>query len=142
MSDWLYFPFFSIGIYPAGLLRMSADTLTLWFQSFLNNFPSLLHNLSSIEEVLHVSPQESYMNISSAKFGLIWTYQFYGTRYLVEYSGSVPGMVHLMLANEKRNLGIILLTNGDLTREDSQMLDLVQTIYHLINQLFDCFEKA
>jgi hypothetical protein len=50
-------------------------------------------------------------------------------------------MGHIMMANEKRNLGVIVLTNGDVTRGDSQGHEVALTIYELMNQLFDCFEK-
>ena len=93
-----------------------------------------------MKEMLHVSPQESYMNMSTTKFGLTWIWQTVGQRYLVGHTGSVPGMTHLMLANEKRNLGVIVLTNGDTTRGDSQALIVAETIFELLNQLFDCFE--
>lgn len=43
-SDWLYFPFFGISLYPAGLLRMSAKTLSMWLQAFMNNFLTLIRN--------------------------------------------------------------------------------------------------
>lgn len=44
------------------------------------------------------------------------------------------------MANEKRNLGVIVLTNGDITRADQQAIDVGETITKLMNQLFDCFE--
>ncbi|CAF1299163.1 unnamed protein product [Rotaria sordida] len=94
---------------------MSAHSLGIFFQSFLNNFSILLHNSSSMEEILYVFPQESYSNISDTKFGLIWNYKNYSGRYLVGHQGSVPGTTTSMMANEKRNLGVIILTNGDIT---------------------------
>ena len=59
-SNWLYIPFYGVSRYPAGYLRMSSRSLSRFLQSFLNNFTSLLHNSSSIEEILHISSQESF----------------------------------------------------------------------------------
>jgi len=120
---------------------MSAHTLAQWLQSFMNNFPNLLHNSSSIKEILHVSPQEYYMNLTSLRFGLIWTWQDFGGRHFVGHSGSVPGLTHIMLTNEKRTLGAVVLTNGDTIKGDSLAKEIGETIGEFMNQLFDCFEK-
>jgi hypothetical protein len=119
---------------------MSVNSLGLFLQSFLNNFSTVLHNSSSIEEMLRVFPQESYMNVSENKFGLIWTWKIHGDRHLVGHQGSLPGITTTMMANEKRNLGVIILTNGDVIRADQQAKDVGETIIKLTNQLFDCFE--
>ncbi|CAF5029157.1 unnamed protein product, partial [Rotaria socialis] len=34
---WLYFPFFGFSSYPAGLLRMSAYSLSIFLRMFINN---------------------------------------------------------------------------------------------------------
>ena len=107
----------------------------------MNNFPNILHNSSSMEEMLHVSPQESYMNASQTKFGLIWNWDSYRGRIFVGHRGSVPGLTSIMVANEKRNLGVVILTNGDSTRGDVQSIEVGNAIYELTNQLFDCFES-
>mgnify|MGYP001951446843 CR=1 FL=1 len=63
-----------------------------------------------------------------------------GNRRLVEHLGSIPGITNLMMANEERNLDIIILTNGDITRVDSQATEVRQTINHLADLLLDCFD--
>ncbi|UJR10029.1 hypothetical protein I4U23_014252 [Adineta vaga] len=141
-SDWLYAPFFSSSIYPAGMLRMSAHTLSIFFRSFMNNFSTLLHNSSSIDEMLHVFPQQDYMNISTTKFSLIWNWPIVGKRLLVGHDGSLPGIVTTMMANEKRDLGVIILTNGDLTRADHEAAQVKETIHTLLTQMFDCYETT
>jgi CubicO group peptidase (beta-lactamase class C family) len=142
VSDWLYVPFYGISRYPAGYLRMSANSLSLFFQSFLNNFPRLLQNLSSIEQIIHVAPQVSYMNMTSSKYGLLWYWKMMDGRRLIGHDGSVPGITTIMMANEKRNLGIIILTNGDTVRDDSQAEQVQTTINYMTKELFDCFEKS
>ncbi|CAF1385452.1 unnamed protein product [Rotaria sordida] len=94
-SDWLYVPFYGISRYPAGYLRMSAYSLSLFFQSFLNNFTKLLHNLSSVEEIIHVAPQTSYLNMSDSKYGLMWYWKVIGGRRLIGHEGSVPAQAIL-----------------------------------------------
>lgn len=44
------------------------------------------------------------------------------------------------MANEKRNLGVIVLTNGDTTRPDNESNKVRETIAKIMTQLFDCFE--
>lgn len=94
-----------------------------------------------MEEMLHVSPQESYMNASQTKFSLIWNWNLYRGRLFVGHTGSVPGITNIMVANEKRNLGVVILMNGDVTRGDAQSRDVGNAMYELTNQLFDCFES-
>ncbi|UJR12542.1 hypothetical protein I4U23_016718 [Adineta vaga] len=141
-SDWLYVPFYGISRYPAGYLRMSAHSLGLFFQSFMNNFPRLLQNSSSFEEIIRVGPQTSYKNMTSSKYGLLWFWKTIGGRRLIGHDGSVPGISTIMMANEKRNLGIIILTNGDTVRDDSQSDQVQNTINYMTKELFDCFEKS
>ncbi|CAF1132416.1 unnamed protein product [Adineta steineri] len=142
VSDWLYVPFYGISRYPAGYLRMSAHSLSRFFQSFLNNFTTLLHNSSSIEEIIHVTPQTSYWNMTGSEYGLLWYWKTIGGRHLIGHEGSVIGITTIMMANEKRNLGVIILTNGDTVREDSQSEQVQNTINILTKELFDCFEKS
>lgn len=115
-------------------------TLTLWLQSFMNNFPNLLHNSSSIKEILHVAPQQYYKNETSIKFGLIWYWNYLNGRHLVGHGGSVPGMSHIIVANEKRNLGIVILTNADQTLNDEASGQVTNSILELLSQLLDCFD--
>lgn len=120
---------------------MSARGLGLFLQAFLNNFATLLRNASSIEEMLHVSPQEAYPHPSTTKYGLIWNWVDIGSRRLVGHQGSLIGATNLMLANEKRNLGAILLTTGDITTTANHTIEAGTTMVNIMTQLFDCFEK-
>ena len=92
--------------------------------------------------MLHISPQKSYVNRSDSKYGLIWTWANISGRLLVGHQGSLPGIATLMMANEKRNLGVVILTNGDFVQGEQQNTKVGETIYKLTNQLFDCFETT
>jgi CubicO group peptidase (beta-lactamase class C family) len=119
---------------------MSAYGLSLFLQAFLNNFSTLLRNSSSIEQMLHVSPQEAYPHPSATKYGLIWNWVDIGGRRLVGHQGSLIGATNLMLANEKRNLGAILLTTGDISTATNHTIEAGPTMISIMTQLFDCFE--
>ena len=119
---------------------MSAYSLCLYIQSFLKNFPDILSNSSSIDEMLRVLPQESYMNVSDLKFGLVWNWKIQNGRRLIGHDGSLPGIANSIRISEKRNLAVMILTNGDITRDDKQAKYVQQTINQLLDQLFDCFD--
>lgn len=135
-------PFHGSSLYASGYLRMSARGLSLFLQAFLNNFSMLLHNSSSIEQMLHVSPQEAYPHPSTTKYGLIWNWVDIGRRRLVGHQGSLIGATNLMLANEKRTLGAILLTTGDISTATNHTMEAANTMTSIMTQLFDCFETS
>jgi len=135
-SDWLHLSPFSIILYPAGLLRTSAYTLSLYLQSFLNNFPQLLTRSSSIEEMLRPNRHE----INGSQFGLIWILRTLSNRRFIGHGGSLPGATHYMLANEDRSLGVIVLSNGDASLPGEVSESVYETIVALAMKLFDCFE--
>ncbi|CAF2064027.1 unnamed protein product [Rotaria magnacalcarata] len=127
-TDWLYIPHYSISVYPAAMLRMSARSLSIYLRLFLNNFsPDLLQNVSSMNEMLHVSRQEGSLDEPGVQY--------------VGHRGWMPGVAHTMMVNEKRRLGIILLSNGDITWSDSLAKQASSTLTDITGQLFDCFEQ-
>ena len=119
---------------------MSARSLGLFLQSFLNDFPTLLGKSSSIDEMLRIFPQENYANITSVKYGLIWNWITMGNRRLLGHQGSLLGATNIMMVNEKRDLAAILLTNGDISSLNNATIAAGDTIITIITQLFDCFE--
>ena len=46
-----------------------------------------------------------------------------------------------MMANEKRDLDVIVLTNGDVTKFDDMAKQVYETTMDIIGHLFDCFDK-
>ncbi|CAF4621138.1 unnamed protein product [Rotaria magnacalcarata] len=135
-SEWLYIPHFSVADYPAGLLRMSAHSLAIYFQSFLNNFPSVLLNSSSVSEMIRVNPNEK----EEVQFGLLWYWLNFHERRLIGHQGAMPGIINIMVANANRTLGVVILSNGDVTKSDESAKNVEATIMSLMIKLFDCFE--
>ncbi|UJR14496.1 hypothetical protein I4U23_001492 [Adineta vaga] len=136
-SDWLYVPHYGAKDYPAGSLRMSAHSLAIFLQSFLNDFPTLLQNSSSVDEMLRIVRHKD----SDVDYGLVWNWRRINGRYLVGHRGAVPGVTNIMMANEKRTLGVIILSNGDITKNDDQAKRVYETIINIMSKLFDYFEK-
>lgn len=123
------------------MLRMSARSLAIYLRSFLNNFyPNLLKNVSSINEMLHVYRKESPIDEPGVQYALIWNWRYQNNRHLVGHRGWMPGIAHTMMINEKRNLGVILLSNGDITWGDDLAKKVSSTLIDIMGQLFDCFE--
>ncbi|CAF3587805.1 unnamed protein product [Rotaria sp. Silwood1] len=141
-TEWLYIPHYSISVYPSAMLRMSARSLSIYLRSFLNNFsPDLLQNLSSINEILHISRPEGSKDEPNVQYGLIWNWHYQNNRHLVGHRGWMPGVAHTMMANENRSLAVILLSNGDITWGDDLAKQVSSTLIDIMGQLFDCFEK-
>jgi len=117
---------------------MSAHSLlAIFLQSFLNNFSSLLLNSSSVDEMLKIVRHED----SDVDFGLIWNWRILGRRRLVGHRSAIPDVTNIMMANEKRTLGVIVLSNGDIIKDDDQTKKVYATIINIMLQLFDCFEE-
>ncbi|CAF1391738.1 unnamed protein product [Rotaria sordida] len=49
LPTWLYISFFGFSVHPAGLLRMSAGTLSIYLRMFLSNGSSILRPQSIAE---------------------------------------------------------------------------------------------
>lgn len=94
-----------------------------------------------MEEMLRIFPQENFANITSTKYSLIWNWVTIGNRGLVGHQGSLLGATNIMMANENRDLGVILLTNGDISSLNNATIAAGDTISTIISQQFDCFEK-
>jgi hypothetical protein len=60
---------------------------------------------------------------------------------LIVRRGWMLGVAHTMMANEKRTLGVILLSNGDITWGDDLAKQVSSTLADIMEQLLDCFEK-
>ncbi|CAF3626495.1 unnamed protein product [Rotaria socialis] len=151
---WLYFPFFGFSSYPAGLLRMSAYSLSIFLRMFINNGTPLL-SAQSITEMKTVvgggrirpyntnSSSNATNEIPPRRYGLCWHWRTLnnGHQY-VGHSGTLPGMTHLMLVNEKHTIGVIVLTNGDVTLPIDLSRQILDTIENIHVALFKCFETS
>ena len=140
-SRWISIPFHGSSLYASGYLRMTARGLAIFLRAFLNDFSTLLSNPSSITEMLHISPQEGYPQPSSSKYGLIWNWVELGGKRFVGHQGSLLGATNLMLANEKRTFGVVLLTTGDLSTATNHTAEAGNTMATIMTELFNCFER-
>ncbi len=77
---------------------------------------------------------------SEVQFGLLWHWRIFNGKRLIGHRGAMPGITNLMMSNEKRNLGVIILSNGDKTKNDSSSAKVYDTLTNLMTHLFDCFE--
>lgn len=115
---------------------MSARSLAVYLQSFLDDFSGLLQRAASVGELLRVHARPR----PETQMGLIWNWQVYQGRRFVGHRGAMPGITNVMMANEQRTLGVLILSNGDITKSDQPATKLFETIVDLMLQLFSCFE--
>ncbi|CAF3165294.1 unnamed protein product [Rotaria sp. Silwood2] len=115
---------------------MSAHSLAKYLQSFLNNFWPLLLNSTSANELIRINLNDN----KQFQFGLLWHWETVDGRRFVGHRGSLPGITNIMMVNEKRTLGVIILSNGDISRWDDLAKTIFETITNLMITLFNCFE--
>ncbi|CAF1166839.1 unnamed protein product [Adineta steineri] len=142
--DWLYIPFYSMSIYPAGLLRMSAQSLSKFLRMFMNNGSSLLHprSIAEMRKVVNGVVPYDNSNPPILTFGLIWNWQKLRNRQrYIGHGGSMPGATHSMLINEQGTIGIIVLTNADVSPHNDISIRTRGKIEDIQMSLFSCFEN-
>ncbi|CAF1213250.1 unnamed protein product [Adineta steineri] len=142
--DWLYIPFYSMSIYPAGLLRMSAQSLSKFLRMFMNNGSSLLHprSIDEMRKVVNGVVPYDNSNPPILSFGLIWNWQKLRNRQrYIGHGGSMPGATHSMLINEQGTIGIIVLTNADVSLDNDVSIRTRGKIEDIQMSLFSCFEN-
>jgi hypothetical protein len=86
--------------------------------------------------MIQVPPDPS----AEVQIGLIWNWRVFNGRRFVGHRGAMPGTINIMMANEKRTLGVIILSNGDITKDDDLARNIYETTIDLMVQLFNCFE--
>jgi CubicO group peptidase (beta-lactamase class C family) len=77
--------------------------------------------------------------LSEFRLGWYWRTMSNGRRY-IGHSGSMPGMVHLMLIDEKNSVGVVVLSNGDTNAPNDLSREIFETLAELHVSLFRCFE--
>ncbi|CAF4758133.1 unnamed protein product [Rotaria sp. Silwood2] len=118
----------------------------------LNNGSSILRSRSILEMRTVVGgglipPYNQNLDSNSteqrppSEFGLSWYWDIKkdGRRY-IGHSGSLPGMTHLMLINEQHNIGVIVLTNGDISAPTDLSRQILDAIDNIHMSLFQCFD--
>ena len=84
----------------------------------------------------------SVEDYAEVQFGLIWNWRTFNGKRLVGHRGAMPGVTNLMMANEERSFGVILLSNGDVTKTDQSSVQVYETLTNLMTDLFQCFETS
>ena len=131
---------------------MSARTLSVYLRMFVNNGSSILRPQSVAEiktivgggMIVAYNP-DAATNTSAVSLqsltglGWYWETMSDGRRY-IGHSGSLPGMMTLMLVNEQHSLGVIVLSNGDSIMATGA--EPFATIKKIHLSLFECFENS
>ncbi|CAF1970227.1 unnamed protein product [Rotaria magnacalcarata] len=152
LPTWLHIPFFSIKAFPAGLLRISTGSLSLFLRMIINNGSSIL-TPRSVAEMRRVVgdgliPQYTENSIGNstdvsmmptAGLGWFWHTMSDGHQYF-GHNGGLPGVANLMLINEKNNIGVIVLTNGDILQPIDLSAEIYATIIDIHKKMFQCFD--
>ena len=130
---------------------MSAYSLSLFLQMFINNGSSVLDAASIFEMrkivgdgTIPYYSQNTFTNtegLPSLRYGLSWYWATLsdGRRY-IGHSGALPGSRHWMLVNEKNTLGTIFLSNGDSNGPDNRTFNVYRTLESIQMKLFECFD--
>jgi CubicO group peptidase (beta-lactamase class C family) len=79
--------------------------------------------------------------LPTTQFGLSWYWETMsdGRRY-IGHSGALPGMVHLMLVNEKMTVGVIFLSNADYSTPTALSQEIYKTEVNIHMSLFQYFD--
>ncbi|CAF3535605.1 unnamed protein product [Rotaria sp. Silwood1] len=128
LSNWLDIPFYSVSIYPAGLLRMSAKSLSLFLRMLMRNGYPLLHShlIAEMQQTVDgVVPYQKWRD---------------GHRFL-GHRGGMPAATHSMFINEQGDIGVIVLTNADLYANNEDSVKTKQALDKIRMSLFSCFEN-
>ena len=151
IPNWLHIPFYSVNVYPAGLLRLSAKSLSIYLRMIMNNGSSLLRPESVIQLrtiVRGVVPYESLNTTNNEssfpllEFGVFWYWEtLEDGRRVFGHAGSMPGAANAMVINEKGDIGVIILTNADLYADSDLSIKIFSTLSNIRGALFDCFES-
>ncbi|UJR07790.1 hypothetical protein I4U23_012072 [Adineta vaga] len=146
IPNWLSIPWYSLSVYPSGSLRMSGSSLSKYVQMIMNNGSSVIRAESIKEMKKIVNDVISFENVNQTslptlQFGLAWNWQTLnnGRRYF-GHGGTLPSATNSMLINEKGDIGMIILTNGDIYANTASAINIYQTINTIRLSLFDCFE--
>ena len=133
----------SIQPYPAGQLRSTIQSLSVFLSMFINN-----GTYNGIQILQPKSIQEmaivQYPNIANGSVGLVYTYfkslGFPFDKNYLGHNGGLSGYATWMLFDPQTNIGVCLLSNGDLANTNQYQRDLVdRTLISIVNYLFQVF---
>lgn len=133
---YIHIPLFSFPVYPSGLLRMSAIDLAKFVQMFMNNGSPLIQK-QSIHQIKQI---QSNQTLSNVQFALVWNWRTSddGTQF-IGHRGTNFGSTHLMLIDQENTIGIIILTNADISLPNHLSTNISNTLTDIHSTLFHCF---
>jgi CubicO group peptidase (beta-lactamase class C family) len=131
---------------------MSTRSLSAFVRMIINNGSSIL-SPRSIAEMLKIVgdgripyyTQNSTSNstdpplLSESGLGWFWLKLNNDRRYF-GHNGGLPGVSTLMLINEKKTIGVIVLSNGDILQPIDLSREVFETILNIHTKLFQCFD--
>ena len=129
---------------------MSAHSLSIYLRMFMNNGSPLLRPESIVQMRTIVPGVIPYENVNQTnndstsatpQFGISWYWQTYenGRRY-IGHGGSMPSVAHTMFVNELGTLGMIMLTNADVSPDNDVTMNIAVALTNIRLQLIECFE--
>lgn len=71
--------------------------------------------------------------------GWYWRTMSNGHRY-IGHEGSMPGVANSILVNERNSIGVIILSNGDITPPNDRSQKISKTLLNIQMSLFQCFD--
>ena len=144
-NKWIALELNSIQPYPAGQLRSTIESLSVLLSVFINNGTykgiQILHP-KSVQEISTVQ----YPDLANGSIGLVYTYfkslGFPFDKNYLGHNGSLSGYATWMLFDPETNIGVCLLSNGDLGNTNQHQRELVdRTLISIVNYLFQVFEQ-
>ena len=141
---FLHIPSFSFSVYPAGLLRMKIKDLSKFVQMFMNDGYPLLHpsSINQMKKVVGGGKIPSFDPLPSPlQYGLIWNWRILPNgRRVIGHQDSFFGSTHLMMINEENKIGVLILTNGDISLTNPISTNINNLLIDTLMMLFHCFE--
>ena len=138
-------------IFPAGLLRMSTKSLSVYLQMFMRYGSPLLSRSSVVEMrklVTGVVPyrdssgeDEDPWRLQSLGYGVAWNWRkTTDGRRFIGHGGTILGASHSILVNEEGTIGIVFLTMADVLSNDELRKEMADRLGYIRRSLFKCFD--
>ncbi|CAF1493245.1 unnamed protein product [Didymodactylos carnosus] len=136
---------FGLLMHPAGQLRTSVTSLAKHLLMFINNGTYNGIQILKSETVNEIKKIQFHTS-TSLKVGLIYTYfdfKITKMRTVLGHNGGFIGVNSWMLMNPDTNIGVIVLSNGDVVNFNQYQSNKVTTaLITITNYLFDVFETT
>jgi CubicO group peptidase (beta-lactamase class C family) len=126
---------FTLFYYPAGMLRTSIKDWSKFILTILNggtiNDVQILQ-ANSVQTIMNVSEPQGNRLAYNSKIGLIWR-QAYGSQGWIGHTGAGAGVTHVTEINRDRNIGYVIFTNKERSRNISPGGNLYKLVHKWLN---------